>query len=200
MECRSLDLSGMAKLRVLFGWRNGPPNSPLAPRVSTNRQGVVATNCSACEKMASTVKDCVSVKAQEPVPRHPPFHPPKTNPLPGVAFSVTWSAGIGVAAAARTVYEAVGAGDCSAAAGRDRQHEGRRYLKLEYRAVVGGPAPIGRPVEVPVGGLHQPVRARAVRAVHLSAKAVKRGQRVRVLGGDSKDSARAVSAATRGVP
>src|ERR1039458_5508331 len=54
---------GMGKL-----WKVPPLLEPLPPccgRVSTNRQGVTATNCRACEKMASTDKGCVIVTVQE---------------------------------------------------------------------------------------------------------------------------------------
>src|SRR5450631_259622 len=82
---------GIGKLREVPPSIGGPPKGPLGLRVSTKRQGATVTSCSACEKMASTVKDCVIGTEQEPVPKQAPPQPPKTHPWLDAAFSVTWA-------------------------------------------------------------------------------------------------------------
>src|SRR5271157_1710480 len=82
-------LSGIVKLRALFPCSAGPPNSPLALRVSTNRQGVTATNCSGGGVSLNTVPQPTpsNVHAGSPPLKVVPYRLPcasRTKPAVGV--------------------------------------------------------------------------------------------------------------------
>src|SRR5258708_14851243 len=87
-------LFGIVNPRVVCAPRNGPPNGPLALRVSATRHGVTGTKRrpavgTTTLKVAVTVCACVMLIWQDVVPGHAPPHPAKNEPDTGVAVTVT---------------------------------------------------------------------------------------------------------------